>query len=324
MKDKRILILGASGQIGMALQQALADTSAEVPGQPPKLEFGIRDADIIAFTRADADLTRPAEIRAAIRGALPHVIINAAAYTAVDRAESEQRLAEEINTHAVSVMAEEARLRGALFVQYSTDYVFDGLKSTPYTEEDVPQPLSAYGRSKLGGEIAAVRAPRHLIFRTSWIYSATSACFPRTILKAAKQKPALRVVADQIGAPTPASLVADVTARVLAQIDLNPAYGLYHLSAGGAISWNGFARYILACAIKRGLPLAAKPWNVAEVLSADYPAAAPRPLNSHLDCTKLCRVFGMPLPQWRIAAAPVLRDLFRDPALLSGDIHAET
>lgn len=330
MKDKRILIFGASGQIGMALQRALADDPPDpvgLPGDltsalPPQIEFGIRGADLIAMTRADADLLNPAEIRAAIRGALPHVIINAAAYTAVDRAESEQGLAEEINTHAVATMAEEATMRGALFVHYSTDYVFDGEKSAPYTEEDAPHPLSAYGRSKLGGEMAAARAPRHLIFRTSWIYSADRPCFPRAILKAAKQHPALRVVADQTGAPTPATLVAEVTAKVLAQIDLNPAYGLYHLATAGAISRNGFARFIIARAAKAGLKLALGPAAVEEVLTAAYPAAALRPLNSQLDCTKLCRTFGMPLPQWRAAAAPVLRELFRDPAIRTPDMHA--
>jgi dTDP-4-dehydrorhamnose reductase len=267
----RILITGKEGQVGWELQRSLAGLG-----------------DVVATDRRELDLCDSNAIRRTVRKATPNIIVNAAAYTAVDNAESEPDVAMQVNAIAPGILAEEAKLLGALLVHYSTDYVFDGSKQMPYREEDMPNPLSVYGRSKLKGEQAIVASKcRHLIFRTSWVYSSRERNFLLTILKAAHEKPELRVVDDQFGAPTSSSAIADATARVL---QVRAAQGLYHMTAGGQTSWFGFAQTILRNA--------AISTPVAPIRSDQYPAKATRPRNSVLDNTKLKEALGVSLPGW--------------------------
>ncbi|HJV92502.1 MAG TPA: dTDP-4-dehydrorhamnose reductase, partial [Azonexus sp.] len=230
---------------------------------------------------------------------------NAAAYTAVDRAESEPELAQRVNAEAPAVLAEEARALGALLVHYSTDYVFDGRKSGAYVESDVPNPQSVYGRSKLAGEQAIAAAGcRALIFRTSWVFGARGNNFVKTILRLAGEGRALRIVDDQVGSPTPAAMISSVTGLVLAAVrrgdHLPEGASLYHLAAANPVSWCGFARAIVDCASRTpgfsGLP---SPESIAAIATADYPLPAPRPANSRLDCARLETDFGLEMPDWQ-------------------------
>lgn len=271
----RILLTGKSGQVGSALSKALAPLG-----------------DVIAWDRSQLDLADPDAIRAAVRDAKPRVIVNAAAYTAVDKAEAEEGAAMKINRDGPRTLAEEAAKGGALLVHFSTDYVFDGEKRAPYTEHDVPRPLNAYGRSKLGGEQAILSsACRRLIVRTSWVYGPTGKNFPLTIMKAAKEHRELRVVDDQVGAPTSTGMLSsalpEMIKRALGDASLD---GLYHLSAAGEVSWYGFALAILA---GKGIKAAVQP-----VRSNEYGARALRPHNSLLDNAKVRQDFGIRLPPW--------------------------
>jgi dTDP-4-dehydrorhamnose reductase len=267
----RILITGKEGQVGWELQRSLAGLG-----------------DVVATNRREFDLCDSNAIRRAVRKTSPDIIVNAAAYTAVDNAESEPDVAMQVNAIAPGILAEEAKLLGALLVHYSTDYVFDGSKKSPYKEEDTPNPLSVYGRSKLEGEQAIVASEcRHLIFRTSWVYSSRGRNFFLTILKAAREKPELRVVDDQFGAPTSSSAIADATARALR---VGSPEGLYHMSAGGRTSWFGFAQAILRNA--------AISTPVVPIRSDQYPAKATRPRNSVLDNSRLKGALGVSLPDW--------------------------
>ncbi len=283
----RILLFGADGQVGWQLQRDLAPL-----GQ------------VTAMNRAACDLTDPDALRRAIRDLAPQLIVNGAAYTAVDKAETDEATALAINGVAPGIMAEEARHLDALLVHYSTDYVFDGTKDSAYVEEDAPNPLSAYGRSKLAGE-EAVRAAagRALIFRTSWVFAARGQNFVKTILRLAKERESLRVVDDQVGSPTPGELISVVTAMALAQIRREPALAqgvrLYHVAAANPVSWNGFARAIVGTASAIGMPLALKSDSIAPIPAADYPLPARRPANSRLDCSLLTRDFGLEMPDWR-------------------------
>ncbi len=290
----RILLLGKNGQVGWELQRSL---------QPL--------AEVIAVGRDTADLSDPDALRSLLGDTKPGVIVNAAAYTAVDRAESECDLAMQINATAPAVLAEEAAKRGALLVHYSTDYVFDGRSDKAYLEEDVTAPLNHYGTSKLAGEIA-IRAStvRHLIFRTSWVYAARGSNFLRTILRLAREREELRVVADQFGAPTSARLIADTTAAVLARaLRQNYDSGVYHLTAAGATSWHGFASAIVAGARRRFPTHAFKTQNLTPITTADYPLPAVRPVNSRLNCEKIARQFDIELPGWEAGLALCLEDL---------------
>jgi dTDP-4-dehydrorhamnose reductase len=244
--------------------------------------------DVVATDRRELDLRDSSAIQRTVRKTDPAIIVNAAAYTAVDNAESEADVAMQVNAIAPGILAEEAKRLGALLVHYSTDYVFDGSKKLPYKEEDAPNPLSVYGRSKLEGEQAIVASEcRHLIFRTSWVYSSRGRNFFLTILKAAREKPELRVVDDQFGAPTSSLAIAEATARAL---QVRAGQGLYHLSAGGRTSWFGFAQAILR--------KAAVATPVVPIRSDQYPAKAKRPSNSVLDNSRLKETFGMSLPDW--------------------------
>ena len=268
----RILLTGRNGQVGWELERALAPLG-----------------EVIAADRAMLDLADAEAIRRTVRETEPDVVVNAAAYTAVDRAESEPETALRINGAAPGVLAEEARRHGALLVHYSTDYVFDGTKATPYVEEDSTHPLNVYGRSKLEGERAIQSSGcRHLVLRTSWVYSARGSNFLRAIIRRARSQPELRVVNDQIGAPTSAAAIARATARILGRTGPE---GVFHASASGRTSWHGFAEAIVK---RAGLPT-----RVVGIRSQDYPSAARRPSNSLLDNAKLRSVFGILLEDWQ-------------------------
>lgn len=284
-----ILLLGASGQVGSELAAVLAP-------------FG----PIVAPARADLDLADTAAIRAAVRGCRPRLIVNAAADTAVDGAESAWERALAINATAPAVLADEAKRVGAALVHYSTDYVFDGEGGRPYREDDPVRPVNAYGRSKLAGEQAiAASGVRHLIFRTAWVYGRRGRNFLLTIERLAGERDELRIVADQTGAPTPAPLIAAATALVLAATRHGDGWdalaergGLYHLTAAGETTWCGFAEAIVAA-----LPAAAdgRRARVVPIATAEYPTPARRPAYSVLANDRLAAAFGLRLPDWRDA-----------------------
>ena len=274
----RILLTGVRGQVGAALARTLAPLG-----------------ELAAHDRSTIDLLDLPSVEAAVARARPDIVVNAAAYTAVDRAEREPELAFKVNAEAVGALAHAAKSIGALFVHFSTDYVFDGEKTQPYVETDAPHPLGVYGRSKLAGERAiAASGCRHYIFRTSWVYSRAGRNFVHAILAAAKSKPALRVVNDQRGAPTSAEAIAGAVAAVLADTrGRGGPDGIYHLTAAGETTWYEFAREILQDA--------APEVRLVPVTTAEYGAAAPRPRNSLLDNAKLLETFGIALEDWRHA-----------------------
>lgn len=293
----KILLLGKNGQVGWQLQRALAPLG-----------------EIVALERKDAggDLADPQGLAAAVRAAKPQVIVNAAAYTAVDKAESEPQLARLINTEAPAALAREAAASGALLVHYGTDYVFDGSGSAPWQESDATGPLNVYGATKLAGEQAiAASGCAHLTFRTSWVYAAHGDNFIKTMLRLAATRERLTVIDDQKGAPTGAELIADVTAHAISQTLQQPAKaGLYHLTAAGEASWFDYAQYVLALARQarpQGVKTAAG--GVQPIASSQYPAAARRPLNSRLDTRRLQAVFGLTLPHWQAGVARVLEEI---------------
>ncbi|WP_053148758.1 dTDP-4-dehydrorhamnose reductase [Pseudomonas sp. P97.38] len=279
----RILIIGRNGQVSRALQSRLADMG-----------------ELIVLGSSQLDLAHSGRIAPSIAAARPDLIINAAAHTAVDQAESEPALAFAINGTAPGVIAQVAMEQGVPLIHYSTDYVFDGRKPAPYHEGDTPTPLGVYGQSKLAGENAIRQASgQHLILRTSWVYSTEGRNFLLTMQRLLQEKPHLRVVADQIGAPTWAATIAESTARIIErwQAGHGGDWGTYHLTAQGETSWFGFAQ-----AIGEGLSEQHKRCAVIEPIpSSDYPTPAPRPLNSRLDCTRLLQQWGVSQPDWRSA-----------------------
>lgn len=283
----KLLLLGKDGQVGRALQPVL-----------PRL------GDLVALGRDEADFDRPGELPRLVAVHAPDVIVNAAAYTAVDKAESDADRARLINTEAVAALAAAAQRSGAWLIHYSTDYVYDGAKPEPYVETDEPRPLGVYGATKLKGdrEIAASGC-RHLIFRISWVYGVGGSNFPASILRLARERSSLDVVADQVGAPTSAGLVATVTADAIARLqsagdDAAALSGTYHLAPRGAVSRHGFARLLVAEAEARGARLALGADDVAPIGTADYPTPAARPLNSQLSTRKLQSAFGFEPPPW--------------------------
>lgn len=281
----RIAVTGRGGQ----LANALLERAAALP-----------DVTLLAFVRASFDLTRPDAMLPELRKVRPDIVVNAAAYTAVDKAESEPDLATAVNGAGAGAVAAAARALRVPIVQISTDYVFDGLKPAPYVETDLTAPINAYGRSKLAGEAAVAAAnPDHAILRTSWVYAAEGRNFLRTMLTLAETKPELRVVADQLGAPGYAPDLADgvlaVCRNLLARRDEPALRGVFHMAGAGEASWAEFAEAIFAGAAKRGGPAA----EVIRIGSADYPTPARRPANSRLDCAKLAAVHGVRLPDWR-------------------------
>lgn len=292
----RLMVTGANGQVGTELQRSLSPLG-----------------DVIALDRQACDLSRPERLPDIVRAHRPDVIINAAAYTAVDKAEDEETLAAVVNGTAVGVLAEEAHKAGALLVHYSTDYVFDGGKATPYSESDPPHPINAYGRSKLVGETALCAAGgHHLILRTSWVYGARGHNFLRTILRLAHERDELRIVDDQTGAPTWARDIADATAAIVrtARDELAQgrfSSGKFNLTAGGAATWFGFADAILQEAKRAGL-LTRLPRLVA-ISSKDHPTAAARPKNSRLAGERIKERFGIALPDWQQSVARCMKEM---------------
>jgi dTDP-4-dehydrorhamnose reductase len=285
----RILVCGHNGQVAQALASQLA---------------GLGEIHLLG--RDQLNLARPEALREPLRRLAPNLVINAAAYTAVDQAETEADAAYAINADAPRVLAEEALRLGAPLIHYSTDYVFDGCKATPYTEADKPNPLSVYGRSKLAGEqaIAAVDG-EHLILRTSWVYSLHGRNFLLTMQRLLQEKPQLRVVDDQIGAPTWAATIATSTRALIErwQAGQSGAWGTYHLTAQGETSWFGFAQAIAEQLQARGLPCA----ELLPIPTRDYPTPARRPFNSRLNCTRLAREWDIHLPQWQQALIDCLK-----------------
>ena len=294
----RILLFGCRGQLGWELQRALAPL-----GEVVALDF---DSKGLA-----ADFTRPLELAATVRAVGPHAIVNAAAHTAVDKAEGERDLARTINAEAPAVLAREAASTGAWLVHYSTDYVFDGSGSQPWKEGDAARPLSVYGRTKLDGEeFIRESGSHHLILRTSWLYAARGGNFARTMIKLATERDELRVVDDQIGAPTGADLLADITAHTLRSAMARPELGgTYHAVAAGETSWHGYARFVIDWARAQGLPVSVAPERMVAVPSNAYPTAARRPLNSRLDTQRLQQTFGLKMPQWQPGVLRMLAEV---------------
>lgn len=288
---KKILLLGKDGQVGWELQRALAP-------------LGL----LTALNRRECDLAEAAQVQAVLEQYEPEVIVNAAAYTAVDQAESDQALARRINVDAVAELARYAREMGSLLVHYSTDYVFDGTKPEAYVEDDITNPLSVYGQTKLDGENRIRDALcRHLIFRTSWVYAARGGNFARTMLRLASERTALSVIDDQIGAPTSAELIADVTAHALRDVLSGRAPGgTYHLAAAGETSWYGYAKFVIDRARVQGQTLALAADGLKPIPASDYPLPAKRPQSSRLNTHLLERSFALKLPQWEDGLVRVL------------------
>ena len=297
MKPPKILLLGKNGQVGWELQRSLATLG----------KLSALDRHSTDYCGNLADLYG---IKDTVRRLQPDIIVNAAAHTAVDRAESEPELAHTLNALAPGVLATEAAKLGAWLVHYSTDYVFDGSGSQPWQESDTTAPLSVYGQSKREGEqrILAANA-QHLIFRTSWVYAARGGNFAKTMMRLAKERDTLTVINDQFGAPTGAELLADVTAMALRSALSAPSLaGLYHLAAAGVTTWHGYAQYVLAQAQQAGIALKAGPEAVVAVPTTAFPTPAKRPLNSRLDTHKLQAAFGLTLPDWQDGVARMLNE----------------
>lgn len=300
----RILVTGRNGQVGFELLRSLAE-----------------QGEVVATGRNEMDLADPDSIRKAVRDIAPDLIVNAAAYTAVDQAESEPELALAVNGTAPGVLAEEAKRLGAVLIHYSTDYVFDGNKNAPYTEDDEPRPINVYGRTKLAGEraIQAANVP-HLVLRTSWVYGARGKNFLLTILRLAKEREELSIVDDQVGAPTWSRAIAEATSKILRQLGYGrPSFkeacarqsGIYNLTAAGQTSWYGFAAAILANAASQRpgesvLTLEHVP-TLEPITTEQYPTPARRPRNSVLLHDKLQRTLGAVLPEWEISLRECMR-----------------
>jgi len=305
LMDRRVfLVTGASGQVGGALVRALAPLGEVVAPQREQLDL------------ADAD-----SIRQVIASVRPNWIVNAGAYTAVDKAESEPEVAQAINARAPEVLGEEARRLGAAVIHYSTDYVFDGTKSGRYVETDPTGPLNVYGRTKLEGEHAlAASGAAYLIFRTSWVYAVSGKNFLRSMMRMARERDTLRIIADQHGAPTWSEELARMTAHVIVQAEARTnsassdqaarvVTGVYHATGAGETTWCGFAQAIVE--EMRALEPTTALARVEPITTADYPTAAKRPVNSLLDCTKLQRTFGWEMPDWRTSVAEVVAEALR-------------
>ncbi|ANI55851.1 dTDP-4-dehydrorhamnose reductase [Pseudomonas glycinae] len=293
----KILLLGKNGQVGWELQRSLAPLGELIA-------LDRHPVDGLSGDLCDLDV-----LRATIRQVKPDVIVNAAAYTAVDQAESETELADRVNAQASGVMAKEAASLGAWLIHYSTDYVFSGEGVRPWQETDAVAPVNYYGSSKLAGEQAITSSGcKYLILRTSWVYGARGNNFAKTMLRLAKDRETLSVIADQIGAPTGADLIADVTALAIAKIQQRPELvGIYHLAAAGQVSWHGYASHVIQWAKANGEELAVTAVN--PISTVDYPTPARRPLNSRLDTQKLRDNFSLHLPDWQSGVTRMLREV---------------
>lgn len=300
MSTIKILLTGKNGQVGFELQRALAPLG-----------------ELLAVDQSECDMANAKAIRRLVRSFNPDIIVNPAAYTAVDKAESETELAHAVNAVAPGVFGEEAVKLGAWVVHYSTDYVFDGIKAGSYTEDDATNPQSVYGRTKRDGEIALQQSgARHLILRTSWVVGAHGKNFAKTILRLAEERDHLTVVADQYGAPTSAVLLADVTAQAVRQTQREGKegfpFGLYHLVAGGETNWYDYARFVVSESMALGKRLTLAPDAIRPIPASEYSTAAKRPANSRLDTGKFRRAFKLELPDWKIGVRDVLQQILAD------------
>ena len=293
-----LLVTGSNGQVGFELRRSLAPLG-----------------NVISLSRSDCDLSRPEEVRRIVRDARPDVIVNPAAYTAVDAAESDATTAYAINATAAGVLAEEAKAAGSLLVHYSTDYVFDGRKGAPYVETDEVNPQSVYGKSKLAGEqLITASGATSIVLRTCWVAGTHGENFAKTMLRLGRERESLRVIADQFGAPTTAALIADVTAQIVKRHWLNGdrsafASGIYHLAAAGETSWHGYATEVLSFAAAHGVQLKVDPAHIEAIGTVEYPLPAPRPANSRLDTSKLRQTFDLHLPDWRSGLHSLLEQI---------------
>jgi dTDP-4-dehydrorhamnose reductase len=297
----KILLFGKGGQVGWELQRSLAPLGEVVA---------------VGFDSTDfcGDFTNLAGLAETVRRVKPSIIVNAAAHTAVDKAESEPDLARTINALAPGVIAAEAQKLGAWLVHYSTDYVFDGSGSQAWKESDTPAPLSVYGQTKLEGEqVVAANCAKHLIFRTSWVYAARGGNFAKTMLRLAKERDSLSVIDDQIGAPTGADLLADITALALQRVQTQPLQhelaGLYHLVASGSTSWHGYAALVIEHARNAGVDIKTAQNAIHKIATQAYPTPARRPLNSKLDTSKLQTTFNLHLPPWQQGVTRMLTEI---------------
>ena len=297
----KILLLGRNGHLGWELQRSLAPL-----GEVIALSSQAQDNP----NQWCGDLANLEGLRQTVRALVPDLVVNAAAYTAVDKAQTETENAYAINARAPALLAEETLRLGAWLAHYSTDYVFDGSGQQPWRETDACAPLSVYGASKRQGELEVARNPRHLILRTSWVYAARGNNFAKTMLRLFAEREELRVIDDQMGAPTGAQLLADVSATALRQAMAQPALaGLYHCAAAGQTSWHGYAQFVLQEARALGMPVRVTPERLVPIKSADYPVAAPRPLNSRLDCARIADVFSIHLPFWELGVRRILQEI---------------
>ncbi len=297
----KILLFGANGQVGWELRRSLSPLG-----------------ELVALHRHSADLcgdlTNLPGLIATVQALRPDVIVNAAAYTAVDKAESEPELARTVNALAPGVLAREAATLGALLVHYSTDYVFDGSGAHPWSEADTPAPLSVYGQTKLEGEqLIQGACPRHLIFRTSWVYAARGGNFAKTMLRLAQERERLTVINDQFGAPTGADLLADVSAHAIRQIFQRPeGVGLYHVAASGETSWHGYAKHVVAQAVRAQSAIKIVAKAIDAIPTSAYPTPAKRPPNSRLQTQKFQATFGLALPAWQQGVDRMLSEVLTD------------
>jgi len=295
----KILLLGKNGQVGWELQRSLAPL-----GEVVALDFDSPGP-------LTADFSAPESLAATVRAVAPQIIVNAAAHTAVDKAESEPDFARALNATSPAVLAREASALGAWLMHYSTDYVFDGSGSTPWVEDSPTGPLSVYGQTKLEGE-QAIRASgcRHLIFRTSWVYAARGGNFAKTMLKLAQERERLTVIDDQIGSPTGAELLADLTAHALRHARQHPEVsGTYHAVAQGETSWHGYATHVIEFARAKGLPIKVAADAIAPVPTSTFPTPAKRPHNSRMNTSKLRSSFGVNLPVWQSGVDRMLTEV---------------
>jgi dTDP-4-dehydrorhamnose reductase len=294
----RVLLLGANGQLGFLLSNALQALG-----------------EVKALKRSEADFSNTYALRETLLPVIqqfqPHVIVNAAAYTAVDNAQTEQTIALQINAQSVGILAELAQSMNAVLLHYSTDYVFDGSGNTPWVENDRTNPLSVYGQTKWLGECAVQQyCQRHLILRTSWVVGVYGNNFLKTILRLASERDSLRIVVDQIGAPTSSELLAKVTLDTLRT--MLPAghddarFGIYHVAPSGETSWHAYAQYVIDGAVKRGRDLKCKSDSVEPIPTSAYPLPAPRPANSRLNTEKIRASFGIELPKWQLGVDAML------------------
>ncbi|MGL5740227.1 MAG: dTDP-4-dehydrorhamnose reductase [Plesiomonas shigelloides] len=290
-----ILLFGKNGQVGWELQRALA----------PLGRITAVDFDSIDYC---GDFSNPTGVAETVRLVKPDIIVNAAAHTAVDKAESEREFAQLLNAISVEAIAYEAEKLGTWLVHYSTDYVFDGSGERPWVESDQPAPLNVYGETKLAGEYAAARCTRHLIFRTSWVYAARGANFAKTMLRLGKERNEVSVINDQFGAPTSAELLADCTAHAICIAQSKPEVaGLYHLIASGTTTWFDYAQLVFTKAREIGIELAVN--QVNPVPTSSFPTPAKRPHNSRLDTCKFQQTFGLVLPDWTIGVERMLNEI---------------